>query len=314
MFQLDADKGDLDWQVSDILDQLKRQRSAHIALVIDGQTLTAFDHPSVAQLRETLFRVLIPKVHSVICCRSSPSQKALLVSAVRDEVPLPPGTGLLSRVWWWIKTSARSHLRPRTLAIGDGANDLAMITAANVGVGISGREGQQASRVADISIAQFRYISKLLLVHGHWNYHRVTRFVLASFWKETMFWFPAALYQIAVGFTGTSVYESTALTVYGIAFTIWSTVTIGAFEKDLSARTLMAVPELYAYGQRAQGLNWTVFVSWMGNAILAGSVISFLAWAGYGGWFLLAPDDNGLYAIGTIVFISCAVWTNIKIL
>lgn len=314
MFQLDSEKGNLDWQVSDMLDSLERQRFSHIALVIDGQTLTAFDHPSVAPLRETLFRVLIPKIHSVICCRSSPSQKALLVSAVRDEVPPPPGTGFLSRVGWWIKTSAKSHLRPRTLAIGDGANDLAMITAANVGVGISGREGQQASRVADVSIAQFRYLSKLLLVHGRWNYHRVTRFVLCSFWKEFLFWFPAALYQIAAGFTGTSIYESTALTVYGVAFTILCTMVIGAFEKDLHARTLMAVPELYAYGQKAKGLNWTVFGSWILNAVLAGSTMAFVAWAAYGGWFLLAPDDNGLYAIGTMVFISCVIWTNVKVL
>lgn len=189
-----------------------------------------------------------------------------------------------------------------------------MITAANVGVGISGREGQQASRVADVSVAQFRYLAKLLLVHGRWNYHRVTRFVLGSFWKETLFWFPAALYQIATGFTGTSVYESTALTLYGVAFTTLCTMTIGAFEKDLHARTLMAVPELYAYGQKAKGLNWAVFASWICNAVLAGSTISFIAWAAYGGWFLTTPDDNGLYAIGTLVFIACMIWTNIKVL
>lgn len=304
----------MDWQISDILNSLERQQPSHIALVIDGQTLTAFDHPSAAQLREILFRVLIPKIHSVICCRSSPSQKALLVSAVRDETPPPPGTSYPSRVWWWIKTSARSHLRPRTLAIGDGANDLAMITAANVGIGISGREGQQAARVADVSIAQFRYLSKLLLVHGRWNYHRITRFVLGSFWKETLFWFPAALYQIATGFTGTSVYESTALTLYGVAFTTLCTMTIGAFEKDLKARTLLAVPELYAYGRKAKGLNWNVFASWICNAVLAGTIISVIAWAGYGGAFLNTPDDNGLYAIGTLVFIACMIWTNTKVL
>lgn len=39
-----------------------------------------------------------------------------------------------------------------TLAIGDGANDVNMITAAHVGVGISGLEGQQASRAGDYAI------------------------------------------------------------------------------------------------------------------------------------------------------------------
>jgi phospholipid-transporting ATPase len=38
------------------------------------------------------------------------------------------------------------------LAIGDGANDVNMITSANVGIGISGKEGQQAARSADYII------------------------------------------------------------------------------------------------------------------------------------------------------------------
>ncbi|KAK2613291.1 hypothetical protein N8I77_000212 [Diaporthe amygdali] len=314
LFQLDVEDGDLEWQISDILNSPDRQEAPHSAIVIDGQTLTALDQPHAAHLRKTFFTQLIPTVDSVICCRASPSQKALLVQAVRDEPAPPPGTGIAGKARWWVRSSFTSHRRPLTLAVGDGANDLAMITAASVGVGISGREGQQAARVADISIAQFRFLSRLLLVHGRWNYHRITRFVLGSFWKETLFWFPAALYQIAVGFTGTSLYESTALTVYGFAFTTACTMTIGAWEKDLKARTLMAVPELYAYGQRAQGLNWGVFLSWIANAVLAGTAISFLTWLGYGGAYTTTPDDNGLYAIGTLVFIACMIWTNVKIL
>ncbi|KAL1882968.1 hypothetical protein Daus18300_000606 [Diaporthe australafricana] len=315
LFQLDVEDGDLGWQISDILNAPDRQAAPHSAIVIDGQTLTALEQPDAAPLRATFFTQLIPAVDSVICCRASPSQKALLVRAVRDEPQPPPGTGIAGKAWWWVRSSFTSHRRPLTLAVGDGANDLAMITSASVGVGISGgREGQQAARVADVSIAQFRFLARLLLVHGRWNYHRVTRFVLGSFWKEALFWFPAALYQVAAGFTGTSLYESTALTVYGFAFTTAATMTIGAWEKDLKARTLMAVPELYAYGQRAQGLNWGVFLAWIANAVLAGAAISFLTWLGYGGAYTTTPDDNGLYAIGTLVFIACMIWTNVKIL
>lgn len=36
----------------------------------------------------------------------------------------------------------KGHKKVTSLAIGDGANDVAMITAANVGVGIIGKEGQ----------------------------------------------------------------------------------------------------------------------------------------------------------------------------
>jgi P-type E1-E2 ATPase len=40
-----------------------------------------------------------------------------------------------------------------TLAIGDGANDVSMIITAHVGIGISGKEGQQAARSSDFKIA-----------------------------------------------------------------------------------------------------------------------------------------------------------------
>lgn len=40
-----------------------------------------------------------------------------------------------------------------TLAIGDGANDVSMITAAHIGVGIRGLEGAQAARASDYAIS-----------------------------------------------------------------------------------------------------------------------------------------------------------------
>jgi phospholipid-transporting ATPase len=68
-----------------------------------------------------------------------------------------------------------------------------MIQAAHVGVGISGVEGLQAARSADVSIAQFRYLRKLLLVHGSWSYQRISKVILYSFYKNialymTQFW------------------------------------------------------------------------------------------------------------------------------
>lgn len=136
-------------RIANCVDEVRGGRHAHSVLVIDGQTLTVVDSdPSL----KALFTELAIATDSVICCRASPSQKAGLVRTIRTKV----------------KGSV-------TLAVGDGANDIAMIQEAHLGIGIAGKEGLQAARTADYSIAQFRFLLKLLLVHGRWNYVRVCR-------------------------------------------------------------------------------------------------------------------------------------------
>lgn len=120
-------------------------KNGGFAVVIDGETLR---HALDDSLKPA-FLELTTQCNAVVCCRVSPSQKALTVKLVKD---------------------GRNAM---TLAIGDGANDVAMIQEAHIGVGIAGLEGAQASMSADYAIGQFRFLTKLLLVHGRWCYIRV---------------------------------------------------------------------------------------------------------------------------------------------
>jgi len=103
----------------------------------------------------------------VIACRVSPKQKAEIVQLVRRVYP-----------------------RVSTLSIGDGANDVNMITAAHVGVGISGLEGQQAARAGDYAIGQFKFMQSLLFVHGREAYRRNSYLVCYIFYKNILFVLP----------------------------------------------------------------------------------------------------------------------------
>lgn len=67
---------------------------------------------------------------------------------------------------------------------GDGANDVNMIQTADIGIGISGQEGMQAVMASDFAMARFRFLARLLLVHGHWCYHRFTHFIIFMFYKN----------------------------------------------------------------------------------------------------------------------------------
>src|SRR5215470_15365908 len=76
-----------------------------------------------------------------------------------------------------------------TLSIGDGANDVAMIQEANIGCGLYGLEGSQAAMSADYAFGQFRFLTKLLLVHGRWSYQRIADMHSNFFYKVRNFLF-----------------------------------------------------------------------------------------------------------------------------
>ncbi|KAK4541733.1 hypothetical protein LTR36_007442 [Oleoguttula mirabilis] len=284
LFILDVTKGDLEGQMRGV--NMEFQTGClHSVVVIDGQTLAVVE--AEVTLKH-LFYTLITLVDSVICCRASPAQKAGIVKAIRARIP-----------------------DALTLAIGDGANDIAMIQASHVGVGISGKEGLQAARVADYSIAQFRFLQRLLLVHGRWNYVRTAKFVLSTFWKEMFIYMAQACYQRQDGYTGTSLYENWSLTVLNTLFTSLCVIVPGIFEQDLKAETLLAVPELYVFGQKNMGLNIRKYLKWMVLATAEGMIIWFVSWAALK---LNKFGDNGLFALGDICFSLAILWTNYRLL
>lgn len=276
---LDHETEDVDQRIAAAFVDINRGQVAHSVVVIDGQTLALIEANDTIR---KLFIDLAILVDSVICCRASPSQKAFLVHAIRKKV----------------KNAV-------TLAIGDGANDIAMIQEAHVGIGITGKEGLQAARTSDYSIAQFRFLLKLLLVHGRWNYIRTCKYTLGTFWKEMLFYLTQALYQRYAGYTGTSLYESWSLSMFNTLFTSLPVIFMGIFEKDLEATTLLAVPELYTLGHHNGGFNLIIYASWVFMASAEAMVVFFIMLGLYGQ--ALFTNDNGLYAMGTLTFSACVV-------
>ena len=261
---------------------------AHSVAVIDGQTLSMVE---ASPPLHALFLDLAVLVDSVICCRASPSQKAGLVHAVRRH--------------------ARAGI---TLAVGDGANDIAMIQEAHVGIGITGKEGLQAARTSDYSVAQFRFLAKLVLVHGRWNYGRCARYTVATFWKEMAFYLAQAFYQRYTGYTGTSLYYSTSLTVFNTLFSSLCVILPGILDKDLEAPTLLAVPELYAsYGPRGAAFNLRVYLWWMALACAESALVYYVAHALYGVGAPLRGDAD-VYPLGDLLFTAFIVLINTKLL
>lgn len=208
----------------------------NLALVIDGKSLTY----ALEKDLDRLFLDLAIMCKAVICCRVSPLQKALVVKLVK-------------------KYQKESIL----LAIGDGANDVSMIQAAHIGVGISGMEGLQAARSADVSVAQFRYLRKLLLVHGAWSYHRISKAILYSFYKNMTLYLTQFWYTFQNVFSGQVIYESWTLSFYNVFYTVLPPLAIGILDQFVSARLLDRYPQLYGLGQQNTFFRLKIFVGWI---------------------------------------------------
>jgi phospholipid-transporting ATPase len=221
-----------------------------LALVIDGKSLTYALEPDL----EKMFLDLAVMCKAVICCRVSPLQKALVVKLVKK----------------YKKDSI-------SLAIGDGANDVSMIQAAHIGVGISGVEGLQAAQSADFAIAQFRFLRKLLLVHGAWSYHRVSKTILYSFYKNITLYMTQFWYTFFNVFSGQVLFESWTLSFYNVFYTVLPPFVIGVLDQFISARLLDRYPQLYIMGQRNEAFKMKIFTQWIINAIYHSVILYFFA-------------------------------------
>ncbi|KAI8836854.1 hypothetical protein BC829DRAFT_421625 [Chytridium lagenaria] len=312
-------------------------KDSHVVVVIDGDAISKLEkqHQEVLKSSEqnqclnslelssssilNQFIQLGILCDGVICCRFSPSQKALLVSKLGDIIAKSQ-EGLVSSsmavgMMRWLQHQLVVGRRASgvTLAIGDGANDIPMLQCSHVGIGITGREGLAASRAADYSVAQFRFLQPLLFVHGRWSYIRICLFTLGTFYKCLAFYFTQMLFQIFTGWTGTSLYEQWTLTLYNIMFSSLPVIAVGIFEKDLNKSTLLSVPELYRFGQFNKGLNASIFLKWATQGLWHAIVSVFVPFMQTMDLQARPWQESSIYALGTASYTVIVLVVNIKV-
>lgn len=268
-------------------EQILNSTSTHeTALVIDGRSL---EFALSTGLKHDFMRLAL-ECKSVICCRVSPFQKAEMVELVKGR------TGEV------------------TLAIGDGANDVAMIQAANIGVGISGSEGLQAAHSADYTISQFRFLARLLLVHGSWSMTRLRQMILYSFYKNIALYVVEFWFAIVSGWSGQTIFERWTIAIYNVIFTAAPPFAMGVFDRSCSAETMLKNPNLYRMQIEDQSYSIRKFWMWIGTAFWHSL---FLFWFTY---FIIYHDtlwangksDGGHLVFGNILYTYVVVTVCLK--
>eukprot|EP00357_Protocruzia_adherens_P031663 CAMPEP_0115028812 /NCGR_PEP_ID=MMETSP0216-20121206/36574_1 /TAXON_ID=223996 /ORGANISM="Protocruzia adherens, Strain Boccale" /LENGTH=1250 /DNA_ID=CAMNT_0002405169 /DNA_START=45 /DNA_END=3797 /DNA_ORIENTATION=- len=260
------------------------------ALVISGDALTCV-------LGDDTLRDLMSEmgdlVDVVIACRVSPKQKAEVVRLVRGVKP-----------------------DVVTLAIGDGANDVNMITAAHIGVGIAGLEGQQAVRASDYAIGQFRFLRRLLFYHGRECYRRNAYLVCYNFYKNVIFVMPAFWFGFYSSFSGQPIYDSWIYQIYNVFFTSLPILIYAIFDKqfDDPVRHLENRPINYRLGMEYKLFNTIVFWKWVAYASVQALYIQATGFD----IFTASVDEDGtmigLWGAGAVIYGAVVLVANFKLL
>ncbi|XP_054421849.1 phospholipid-transporting ATPase IH isoform X2 [Pteronotus mesoamericanus] len=263
-------------------------------LIIDGAALSLIMKPredgSSSNYRE-LFLEICRNCSAVLCCRMAPLQKAQIVKLIKFS---------------------KEH--PITLAIGDGANDVSMILEAHVGIGVIGKEGRQAARNSDYAIPKFKHLKKMLLVHGHFYYIRISELVQYFFYKNVCFIFPQFLYQFFCGFSQQTLYDTAYLTLYNISFTSLPILLYSLMEQHVSIDTLKRDPSLYRDIAKNALLRWRVFIYWTFLGVFDALVFFFGAYFMFENTTVTSNGQIfGNWTFGTLVFTVMVFTVTLKL-
>ncbi|XP_033637661.1 probable phospholipid-transporting ATPase IF isoform X2 [Asterias rubens] len=269
------------------LEQMKADPKVSYAMVIDGPSLFhALEH-HIDTLRDLCMHCV-----AVLCCRMSPLQKAEVVKLV--------------------KFSAK---RPTTMAIGDGANDVSMIQEAHIGLGIMGKEGRQAVRCSDYAFSRFKFLVRVLLVHGAWYYNRIAITVQYFFYKNVAFISAQFFFAFYSAFSEQTIFDSFYLTLFNITFTSLPILIFGIFEQHITSEMLLKNPRLYKEIRKNAKMSWSQCVYWLLLGLIHALLIFYFTLLLFKNDASVFPDQKALgnRALGTIMYTCCVLLVNIKL-
>ncbi|KAA8643305.1 aminophospholipid-translocating P4-type ATPase NEO1 [Aspergillus tanneri] len=216
-------------------------------LLIDGESLALM----LSQFRTSFISVAV-LLPAVVACRCSPTQKAEVADLIRQ------------------------HTKKRVCCIGDGGNDVSMIQAADVGIGIVGKEGRQASLAADFSITQFHHLTKLLVWHGRNSYKRSAKLAQFIMHRGLIISACQTMYSIASHFDPKGLFINWLLVGYATVYTnapVFSLV----LDRDVDEHLANLYPELYKELKTGRSLSYRSFFTWVLVSVYQGALIQGLS-------------------------------------
>lgn len=232
-------------QVRDQLEFL--QSKLDCCLVIDGESLQL-----CLNSYKNEFIEIATKLSAVVACRCSPTQKADVARLIR------------------------SHTKKRVCCIGDGGNDVSMIQAADIGVGIVGKEGKQASLAADFSVTQFSYLTKLLMWHGRNSYRRSAKLAQFVIHRGLIISVMQAVFSAIFYFAPIALYQGWLMMGYATVYTMAPVFSL-VLDQDVNEDLALIYPELYKELTKGRSLSYKTFFQWLMISVYQGGAIMIMS-------------------------------------
>jgi phospholipid-transporting ATPase len=233
--------------------QAAKRRKSKTALLVEGAMLETIMSKQHKELYKAFAEIALAS-DVVLCCRVTPVQKQQIVALVKSELP-----------------------KAVTLSIGDGANDVNMITEAHVGVGIRGVEGQQAARAADYAIGEFQLLKRLMFFHGRENYRKNSNLVLYNFYKNVLLNFPNFWFGYFNWFSGQTAYDEVGYQLFNLFFTSVPIFIYAIFDRQTTDTVLLKNPKYYGVGPQRLLFNASRFWRWFFWAVFFSFLITMSA-------------------------------------
>ena len=222
----------------------KIQTDPHL-FIIDGDSLDLALKHCEQEFFQTSMQAL-----SVVCCRCSPTQKRIIVKTIKK------------------------YTDARTAAVGDGGNDVAMIQEADVGIGIVGKEGLQASLAADYSIKEFKTLSTLLLWWGRIAYKNTSTVANFVIHRGLIISFNQFIFSLIFYYNAVALYNGMLSFGYSTIFTCLPSISI-LLDRDVDRTNVLKFPNLYKILLKGRELNFKNFLWWLFKSIYQSAVIMF---------------------------------------
>ena len=236
-------------------------------LLIEGKII---DFCLRKELKKLFFLTAI-KSPCVICCRCSPTQKSQIVKKIKK----------------YIKKNER------TCSIGDGGNDVPMILKADIGIGIVGKEGLQASLSSDFSIQKFEILNILLLWYGRLTYKNSAKMSNFIIHRGLIISFIQCIFSCIFYYNAVALYNGFLILGYSTLYTIFPAMSL-LLDYDINYNDIIKFPSLYRGLLKGRELSIKNFLGWTWKSIFQATIIMI------GSIYLFT--DNIFLKIVTITF------------